>query len=339
MLVVTLVPLVAEGETMRARSVRWAFTLVELLVVVSIIAVLVALLLPAVQAAREAGRRVQCSNNLKQLGLAAHTHEAAHGHFPTGGWGWNWIGDPDRGFDKNQPGGWVYNLLPYLEEESLRDLGKGVTDTAAKRDRLMQLTEVPLRVLICPSRRNVVAVPPKDWWAPINANAAKRVAKSDYAACTGDPTTMDLTAGPSSLADGLDPAYAWPDVSKVNGIVYLRSEIAVASITDGTSNTYLFGEKYLKPESYNGSSGAAYDGGDNETAYTGYNNDINRTTIQPPRRDQAGYAAILIFGSAHPNGFNMVFADASVRAINYTIDATTHRYLGVRNDGRAIEVK
>ena len=315
------------------------FTLVELLVVITIIALLIALLLPAVQAAREAGRRLQCSNNLKQLGLAAHTHESAHGHFPTGGWGWSWVGDPDQGFTKNQPGGWVYNLLPYVEQEVLHDLGMGVTNTATKKARLMELTEVQLPVMICPSRRNVVVSAPKDWWVAVNANAAKKVAKSDYAACAGDPTTTDLTTGPSSLADGLDPVYDWPDVSKVNGVVYLRSEIAISLITDGTSNTYLFGEKYLKPESYHGSSGTAYDAGDNETAYCGYNSDLNRSVLQTPRRDQAGYSATQIFGSVHPGGFNMVFADASVRAVNYTIDATTHRYLGVRNDGRAIELK
>ena len=109
----------------RARRSRGGFTLVELLVVIAIIGILVALLLPAVQSAREAARRVQCTNHLKQLGLAALNHESAIRHFPAGGWSYRWIGDPDRGTNWRQPGGQFYNMLPYMEQEVVYQLQSG----------------------------------------------------------------------------------------------------------------------------------------------------------------------------------------------------------------------
>jgi type II secretory pathway pseudopilin PulG len=84
------------------------------LTVIAVIGVLVALLLPAVQAAREAARRTQCANNVKQIALACLQHQEAHRHFPSDGWGWRWLGDPDRGYGRNQTGGWLYNVLEFI---------------------------------------------------------------------------------------------------------------------------------------------------------------------------------------------------------------------------------
>src|SRR3954454_16603437 len=100
------------------RSIRGGFTLVELLVVIAIIGILVALLLPAIQAAREAARRSQCTNNLKQLSLGALNHEATFKAFPSSGLGYGWVGDPNYGSGRTQPGGWIYNVLPFIEEQS-----------------------------------------------------------------------------------------------------------------------------------------------------------------------------------------------------------------------------
>src|SRR5262245_36515861 len=101
------------------------YTLVEVLVVVAIVTVLIGLLLPAIQKIREAAHRIQCTNNLKQLGIAALNHESVYGRLPGGGWTGRWLGEPDRDPGKKQPGGWIYQLLRFMEQENLAAWGAG----------------------------------------------------------------------------------------------------------------------------------------------------------------------------------------------------------------------
>ncbi len=121
--------------------------------VITIIGILIALLLPAVQAAREAARRMQCKNHLKQLALGCLNHEETHGFFPTGGWGCMWRPDPDRGFGLRQPGGWAFSILPYIEQSALHDLGAGCSDSEKRQIYFPQRSATPLEILSCPSRR------------------------------------------------------------------------------------------------------------------------------------------------------------------------------------------
>ena len=207
------------------------FTLVELLVVITIIGILIALLLPAVQAAREAARRAQCSNNLKQIGVAANLSVEKFGYFPTGGCYWFSVGNPDLGSGPMQPGGWVYNILPYMEQMPLHDLGAGA-DAAGKPAAALQRVQTPLSWMMCPSRRSPILFP-SYLHRTYNGVSPSMLARGDYAANTGDG----------------DSPQRYGDAALIfSGVCWSGSKITTADITDGTSNTYFGGEKSLNIE-------------------------------------------------------------------------------------------
>jgi prepilin-type N-terminal cleavage/methylation domain-containing protein len=356
---------------------KLGFTLVELLVVITIIGILIALLLPAVQAAREAARRVQCQNNLKQISLAMLNFEQLTGHFPSSGWGYYWIGDPDRGFDKEQPGSWVYSILPQLDQQALFELGSdGNSDawTSTQLSGCAQTIQTPLVMLNCPSRRQAMVYPTGYPYTsngsmviftgtqmqPCGANPVDRVARSDYAVCSGDQLYAWNDGGPFTLAQAITRTKnnTWPNFdaststyakgAKVGtypatGVSYGRSKVKMCDITDGASSTYMLGEKYLEPDNYS----TGKNGNDNECMFSGYDGDSCRSTYysgsgsptHTPMQDTPGFFDSYHWGSAHANGLHMSFCDASVQLISYSISPEVHRRLGNRKDGLPVDAK
>ena len=321
------------------KSHRTAFTLIELLVVVAIIGILAGLLLPAIQAAREAGRRTQCLNNLKNLGTGALLHEGALTHFPTGGWGGNWTGLPTRpewkaGFGPKQPGGWIYNILPFLEEGALHDLAP-VTAALPEGDVALGIEkrmETAKSFLNCPTRRAGSVYPLVSSSARRPKGVAKnlqRSARSDYAINGG--TTPFSESGPDSLE--ASSTYKWKDTTLYNGIAYPRSRVKMANVSDGASNTYLAGEKYMSSNKYT----TGDDPGDEMGAYSGNCYDLIRWGKAGPRRDRATEVHKTRFGSAHAAGWNAVFCDGSGKLMPYALDGEVHRRLSARNDGMPID--
>ena len=344
---------------------RTGFTLIELMVVISIMALLLTLMLPAVQSSREAARRIQCASNLREIGQAFQLHHDAHGFYPTGGWGSDWIGDPDRGYDRRQPGGWVFNILPFVGEEPLHALGAQQSPQSPERmaaNAARLSTPVPL--FNCPSRRSAELFAADPQWGPTvqspnYSNPVTSVARTDYASNGGDVDLQSKSGGgPASLADADGPDWAVvlqymidpPPRGRCTGITFPGSTVTAKSVTKGLSMTYLVGEKHCNSTHYE-------DGGfvgDNASMYTGSDDDITRVARYwsvplPPMVDEpidtynitpeAQFnMSQFTFGSAHATTFNMVFCDGSVHSIIYEIDVTLHRHLSNRSTSQLVDL-
>jgi prepilin-type N-terminal cleavage/methylation domain-containing protein/prepilin-type processing-associated H-X9-DG protein len=320
----------------RQRSaIPFGFTLIELLVVIAIIAILIALLIPAVQKVREASNRTTCQNNLKQMGLACHSIVDLNKALPSGGWGWDWIGVPGKGTGPDQPGGWSYNLLAFMEQDTLRKLGHGKTGSAFTSEMSLLLeTAVPL--LNCPTRRTggPWAYPrggsyfsATDSSSRVDVPVANNViARCDYAANVGDENQDESFAGAAG-GDSIDIHHPPSAPLDPTGVIYYASNIRITDITRGTSHTFLIGERYLNPDDYF----TGNDPSDNEGQYSGSDNDNQRDTYQPPMRDKRGLRDTYSFGSAHEGGVNMLACDGSVHFVMYSVHPDVFKAAGNRN--------
>jgi prepilin-type N-terminal cleavage/methylation domain-containing protein len=316
---------------------RRAFTLIELLVVIAIIAVLIGLLLPAVQKVREAAARSKCVNNLKQIGLALHNYHDANRRFPPGYVDGNT--DPRSTPDNDVgPGwGWASFILPYMEQDAIyrqinfsKPVGAGVN---------AQVTLAQLAVHQCPSDPYQQTVPVYDsnFGSPI-----VNVAHGNYVGCNGWEECFVNAggAGDGSGSDGLSGGLG----EAGNGLFFRNSKYTVANITDGLSNTIIAGERSgnHSPSTWTGAiaggrcpawmadltepytppPGAAYDNADFGEAFVlAHCNATHLPNADFPIFDPD------VFYSMHHNGANFLFGDGSVHFLTSSIDPKVYQYL------------
>ena len=285
------------------------FTLVELLAVITIIGVLVALLLPAVQAAREAARRTSCRNNLRQIGIGLQGYHALHGFFPPG-----YLADVNTW--TNPQWSWSTFLLPYLEQQPVYDVlgvntqsfGGGVSFASP-----CPVSQTSLSAFVCPSDNGPAL------------NASKSLfAKSNYRAIKGSQGSTTVT---------------YNSLSNYNGVFYLNSCISTAAITDGSSNTLAVGECELDPhgQTYVGTLWAGMRGVD-PSGSDGARvciSDVMWWVDSDPLYCINGQA-VQAFSSRHAGGTHFLFADGSVHFLQESIDGQTLERLACRNDGLPI---
>jgi prepilin-type N-terminal cleavage/methylation domain-containing protein len=317
---------------------RSAFTLVELLVVIAIIGILVALLLPAIQAAREAARRTQCVNNLKQIGLAILNYNGARKEFPTGGTE-PWHDEGNAGSLYSKGYGWMVQILPYVEDTALREISKNYGAGDKAKDLIVRATPIPM--YFCPSRRAP--------FARITTGGAedctKGCALNDYAGAT-----------PSNDGSADYSKWFWQGITHDSGgqigktakpyygVIVRTLECRPTrdkDIKDGHSKTLMVGEKRVFTN--------RYDIGDwhDDIGWTdGWDPDIMRFTGIVPNVDVArgapgspGDEIGYHFGAAHTTAMNGVYADGRVNQITYEIDVVTFNAMGDRRDGKSVTIE
>jgi prepilin-type processing-associated H-X9-DG protein len=309
-------------------------------VVIAIIAVLIGLLLPAVQKVREAAARMKCTNNLKQMSLACHTHHDAIGQFPSAGRQDGYGGRSATGTSRTvsaplQRWSWMYQILSYMEQGNVHDLSDPATSDGT-------IKATAIQMLNCPSRRLPTLV-------------ANTYVLSDYAGNAGITwcPADDINTWTGTIIPGM-----------LNNPTIFVPPVKITTITDGTSNTLLLGEKYVSIDQY----ATGNEWGDNAAWCHGNSWITTRNATHQPRQDQISSKATQevpvpnynapgingrcgpwglgpasggggyydYWGSPHPSGFNASMADGSVRNITYSIDIQVLRNLSHRSDGSVI---
>ncbi len=351
---------------------RSGFTLIELLVVIAIIAILMSLLVPAVQKVREAANKMFCANNLKQLALAIHDFEADHQRLPTGGGSWN----DSISYAANQPGippntpaepdlqvgSFFYQILPYLEETVLYKASDflnpgtpplgGIMPIGGDFPRNYLLSKLdtnppwtnmgPLsntkavKSFLCPSRRPALLM---EGW---------RKVKTDYAAVTAPRLPLAAGATPESEFWGSGGKFFGVLCPGIDGNYRRMEKITFAQIRDGTSNVMMLGEKFMHPDYYVPGPWGNFD---DKGAFHGFDNDHYRSTVNHPnypRNPSEDHKFEFVpgdpwnsgftFGSAHPGGMNAVFADGHVHTIRYDVDPVLFNLVGHRQDRAPIDL-
>jgi len=291
---------------------RSGFTLIELLVVIAIIAILIGLLLPAVQKVREAAARTQCMNNLHQIGKAIHMHNDATGFLPHNGYTWSeaptYTAVGQAAGLNQQRAGFLFSILPYVEQQAVYNGGGGSSVAQCQ----INAMSAGIKTYFCPARGPTRVITGGSWYGPSGTYGH---AQTDY-------------AGSSTDAPGGGAIVYFNQFGTNSGLISIQT----INSGDGTSNTLMVGEKNLNPSAL-----GQFQGDDNEGYTSGWDYDTQRMTQNgTPLQDKPGVGGTGRFGGPHTSGVMFVFADGSAKSVPFSIAPATFAALGTRAGGEVI---